>query len=229
MLQNDNAQTLFGRARSFYPKTEIRINQYVEAEFFIANALVLCSLSRTCMAVKLSTIAICLGLWVVLVNLAALLAPAKFTNAARKFPRNVPIGLVLMIIGTLWFLYNVSIESLADFESMKKFLFILFIAIGIGTCMFVRDFLAVRGLAIILLLLGKLIVDNARWVDSNWRLIMVTWAYIMVVLGMWLTVSPWRLRDILNWHTATPQRLRMTSAARLAFGLLVTILGFVVF
>jgi uncharacterized membrane protein YwzB len=170
-----------------------------------------------------------MGLFVALVNLAGLLAPDKITGIARKFPRNTIIGYALMIIGTLWFLYNVSIESLADFESMKKFLNMLFIAIAIGTCVFVRDFLAVRGLAIILLLFGKLIVDSARWVDSDWRLVMVVWAYIMIVVGMWLTISPWRMRDWIAYDTATPQRLRIFSAARFAFGILVAILGFVVF
>jgi hypothetical protein len=46
---------------------------------------------------------------------------------------------------------------------------------------------------------------------------------------MWLTISPWRLRDWIAYDTATPQRLRIFSAARFAFGLLVAILGFVVF
>ncbi|MGZ5518948.1 MAG: hypothetical protein ACXWJX_14725 [Limisphaerales bacterium] len=170
-----------------------------------------------------------MGLLVALVNLAGLLAPAQVTAFARKFPRNTAIGYVLMLIGTLWFLYNVSIESLADFESMKKFLFGLFIAIAIGTCLFVKDFLAVRGLAIVMLLLGKLMVDSARWVDSDWRLVMVVWAYLMIVAGMWLTVSPWRLRDAIDFDTANAKRLRMFSAARLAFGVLVAILGFVVF
>jgi hypothetical protein len=134
-----------------------------------------------------------------------------------------------MAIGTVWFVYNVSIESLADFESMKKFLFALFIAIAIGTCVFVQDFLAVRALAILMLLLGKLMVDSARWVDTEWRLVMVVWAYVMIVAGMWLTISPWRLRDWIAYDTASPKRLRIFSAARFAFGLIVAILGFVVF
>ena len=181
------------------------------------------------MTVKLSILAICMGLFVALVNLAGFLAPDKVAAFARKFPRNTAIGYALMVIGTLWFLYNVSIESLADFESMKKFLFALFIAIGLGTCIFVKDFIAVRGLAILMLLFGKLMVDSARWVDSEWRLVMVVWAYILIVVGMWLTVSPWRMRDWIAYDTATPQRLRIFSAARFAFGVFVALLGFVVF
>lgn len=181
------------------------------------------------MTVKLSILAICLGLLIAVANLIALVAPEAVKAFARKFPRNTAIGYVLMLIGAVWFLYNVSIESLADFESMKKFLFGLFIAIAIGTCIFVKDFLAVRGLAIVMLLLGKLMVDSARWVDSDWRLVMIVWAYVMIIAGMWLTVSPWRLRDAIEFDTANPKRLRMFSAARFAFGLFVAILGFVVF
>src|SRR5205814_1385813 len=68
------------------------------------------------MTVKLSLLAICMGLFVALVNLAGLLAPDAITAIARKFPRNTFIGYLLMAIGTVWFVYNVSIESLADFE-----------------------------------------------------------------------------------------------------------------
>ena len=181
------------------------------------------------MTVKLSILAICMGLFVALVNLAGLLAPEKVSAFARKFPRNTSIGYALMVIGTLWFIYYVNLESLADFEPMKKYLRLLFIAIAAGTCVFVKDFLAVRGLAVLMLLFGKLIVDSARWVETDWRLVMVVWAYLMIVAGMWLTVSPWRMRDLIEYSTATPQRTRALSAVRFAFGVFVALLGVVVF
>jgi len=87
----------------------------------------------------------------------------------------------------------------------------------------------VRGLAIVFLLLAKLMVDTARWADTEWRLVIVTWAYVLVVAGMWFTVSPWRLRDLLNWATATDARVRVGSGIRLAFGLFVAVLGLTVF
>ena len=57
----------------------------------------------------------------------------------------------------------------------------------------------------------------------------VTWAYALVVAGMWFTISPWRLRDLLNWATATDTRIRVGSGVRLAFGLFVAVLGLTVF
>lgn len=155
--------------------------------------------------------------------------PARFAEAVRKFPRSIPMGYALTLGGTAWFMWNVAHESLADFESLKPFLFTLFIGVGLGACFFVKDFLAVRGLSVLLLLLAKLMVDTERWADSSWRLVIAVWAYALVVAGIWFTVSPWRLRDVLYWQTANQARVRVGSALRCAFGIFVAVLGFKVF
>jgi hypothetical protein len=183
------------------------------------------------MIVKLSTLAIVLGLAVALPQIYGLVRPAASVAALRKFPRSLAWGYALMLFGTAWFLYNLSQESIADFASYKNALFAGFAAVGIGSCMFVQDFLAVRGLAIVFLLLAKLMVDTGRPYLSQtaWVLVIQTWAYILVLLGMWLTISPWRLRNMIEWSTENEKRFKMTCALRLGFGLFVAVLGFVVF
>jgi len=178
---------------------------------------------------KLSTLSVILGLIVALPSVFGLLKPRAFAAAARKFPRYTPAGYVLTLLGTAWFLYYVRQESVADFASMKKIFYFVFSAVGIGTCFFVRDFLPVRGLAVVFLLAAKLMADTARWEDTDWRLVISTWAYLLAIAGMWFTISPWRLRDILNWSVATESRTRLTSGARVAFGLFVIVLGLTVF
>ena len=178
---------------------------------------------------KLSTLAVLLGLGFGLPQLYGLMKPAKFREAVRKFPRSEPWGYALMLLGTAWFLWNLDQENISDFAAYKKALLIGFAAVGVATCIYVRDFLAVRGLAVVFLLLAKLMVDTARWEDTEWRLVIVTWAYVLVIAGMWFTVSPWRLRDLLNWGTATDQRVRLGCGLRLAFGLFVIALGLAVF
>lgn len=163
------------------------------------------------------------------INLFALVKPETFKDAVRKLPRSLPAGYVFMLAGTAWFMWNVSRESLSDFESLKPFLYTLFIGVGIGSCVFVQDFLAVRGLAVLMLLLGKLMVDTERWANTEWRLVIAVWAYVLVVAGIWYTISPWRLRDVLYWATATKKRIQLGSAVRFAFGLFVAFLGFTVF
>ncbi len=181
------------------------------------------------MELNLSTLAILLGLGMGVPQVFGLMKPAAFRDRVRKFPRSIKAGYVLMAIGTAWFLFNLNQENIADYAAYKPYMLGGFALLGVLTCVFVRDFLAVRGLAIVFLLLAKLMVDTARWYDTAWRLVIVTWAYVLVIAGMWFTVSPWRLRDMLNWATATDQRVRVGSGIRLAFALLVLVLGVTVF
>jgi len=180
---------------------------------------------------KLSLLSILLGLGLAAPQVYGLTKPTAFAAAARKFPRHIPTGIFLMVLATLWFLWNVKQEPIADFAAIKPHMMVAFAAIGLGTCIFVQDFLAVRGLAVVLLLLAKLMVDTGspHLGQTPWVLLIQTWAYILVVAGIWFTVSPWRLRDFLNWATATEQRIRIGSGLRLVFALLVVVLGLTAF
>ena len=160
-----------------------------------------------------------------------LVKPAAFAAAARKFPRSVAWGIGLMLAGTLWFLYNLSQESISDFAAYKGVLYLVFAAVGIGSCIFVQDLLAVRGLAVVLLLLAKLMVDTGRpkLADTHWVLVIQAWAYLLVIAGIWLTVSPWRLRDLLDWGLANEKRVKVGCGIRLAFSIFIVMLGFTKF
>lgn len=162
-------------------------------------------------------------------SLYGMLKPGEFARIARRFPRSTPVGWVLTLLATAWFLYYVSLEDVADFKSMKPFLYMLFGAVGLGACVYVQDYLPVRGLAVLLLLCAKLIVDTARLQASDWRLVLVTLAYVWVFAGMWLTISPWRLRDLIQWSTASESRTRAVNGLRLAFAVLVVALGLTVY
>ncbi len=180
---------------------------------------------------KLSVLSLALGLGMALPQVFGLTRPAAFAAAARKFPRHVPTGIFLVALGTAWFLWNVWQEPIADFATIKPHMMIAFAAIGLGTCIFVQDFLAVRGLAVVFLLLAKLMVDTGRphLGETSWVLLIQAWAYVLVVAGIWFTISPWRLRDFLLWATATEQRIKVGSGLRLAFAVLVVVLGLTAF
>jgi hypothetical protein len=180
------------------------------------------------LALKLSTLAIVLGLVVGLPQIYGFVNPTGFGAAVRKFPRSIAWGYALMLLGTGWFIYNLSQESISDFAAYKNLLFAGFAAVGIGSCVYVQDFLAVRGLAVVFLLLAKLMVDTGRPYLGQTSLVLIiqSWGYLLVVLGIWLTVSPWRLRDFLQWATANEKRIKIGCGIRLAFGLLVAVLGF---
>lgn len=181
--------------------------------------------------VSLSSFAVGLGLITALPAVFGLTSPDKFRATMRQFPRSNNWGWFLMLLGTAWFVYNVDQEQVADFQSYKGILLSFFAGVGIASCIFVRDFLAVRGAAVVMLLLAKWMVDTGRPFlgTSSWVLVWQFWAYVFVIAGIWLTVSPWRLRDIINWVTASEQRIRVTCGARLAFCLLIILLGATVY
>jgi hypothetical protein len=183
------------------------------------------------MTLKLSTLAVTLGVGYALPQLYAFGNPKGCAEAWRKFPRSLPWGYALMTLGTCWFLYNVKLESIADFAAYKTPMMAAFGAIGVGACFFLKDFLAVRGLAVVLLLLAKLMVDTGRphLGESPWILVNQSVAYVLVIVGVWLTVSPWRLRDWINWNVADDQRMKLGAAIRLVCGLSFAALGLFIF
>jgi hypothetical protein len=180
---------------------------------------------------KLSLLSILLGVGMSVPQVYALTKPAQFTTAARRLPRNVPVGIALMLLGTAWFLWIVNAEPIADFSAYKPVMMIAFAAVGLLTCVFVQDFLAARGLAVVLLLLGKLMVDTGRphLGESNWVLVIQVWAYVLIVAGMWFTITPWKLRDLIEFATATQNRIRIGSLVRLAFAVFIIALGLTAF
>ena len=177
----------------------------------------------------LSSLAIIIGLIFSLPQIFALANPKAFTEQARNFHRNETIGFVLMGLGTLWFLHNLNNEAIADFAAYKKLMLLGFGAIGLLTCIYVRDYLAVRGFAICALLASWVTLNHTRWAASEWRLVLVVWSYFWIVVGMWLTVSPWRLRDHFKWLTENERRLKIVSALRLRVGIFIVLLGVTAF
>lgn len=180
---------------------------------------------------KLSLLSILLGLGLGAPQVFGLARPKEFAAAVKKFPRNLAIGVALMLLGTAWFVWNVNNEPIADFSAFKPYMMGGFIAVGVGACIFVQDFLAVRGLAVVLLLLGKLMLDTGRphLGESPFVPVFQAWAYLIIVAGIWFTITPWRLRDLLNWATATETRTRLLSGVRLAFAAFILILGLTAF
>jgi hypothetical protein len=180
---------------------------------------------------KLSLLSILLGAGMSVPQIYGLARPQALAAGVRKFPRNYAAGLVLMLLATGWFVWIVNNEPIADFSAYKPAMLLGFSAVGVLSCIFVRDFLAVRGLAVVFLLLAKLMVDTGRphLGESPFVLVIQAWAYVLVVAGIWFTVTPWKLRDLLNFATATETRVRIGSGLRLAFAVFIIGLGLTVF
>ncbi|HEY2329772.1 MAG TPA: hypothetical protein VGI63_08165 [Verrucomicrobiae bacterium] len=189
---------------------------------------------------KLSLLSILLGAGMSVPQIYGLARPKDFAATVRKFPRNYAVGVALMLLATGWFVWNVNNEPIADFSAFKPYMMAGFTAVGVASCIFVRDFLAVRGLAVVALLLARLMLDTGRAYlpteifhaqqgESSWVLVFQAWAYVLIIAGIYFTIAPWRLRDLLDFATANETRVRIGSGLRLAFAAFILLLGLTAF
>jgi hypothetical protein len=149
------------------------------------------------------------------------------TAAFKAMPRS-PVATAVFFGGaSLWFLSRIWTLSEADFGEYRMLLFIGFGVVAALSFVYVPDFLAVRGLAALVLLAATPLL-GAAYMEYHHpqRLLMVSLVYVAIALAIWLGASPFRLRDFFGWLFAAPGRARVLGAGLLGYGLLLTAVAF---
>jgi hypothetical protein len=175
--------------------------------------------------VSLKVVAIFAGLFYVATHLAGALAPNWAAPHLRTLPRSRPLGVILMLAATLWFVLLTAMMDLGELSSMRWQLVLVWAAAGVLTAIFVPGFLAVRGLGCLLLLAAAVIIDGAFLVQTPLRYVMTLLAYVWVIAGMVVVYSPHLGRDAAHYIAQTPQRCRAFAWPGVAFGVLLLVLG----
>jgi hypothetical protein len=147
-------------------------------------------------------------------------------QTARQSLRSTPVTLVIMGAASAWFLYEVAHLGEADFGSYRKPLFAFFLAVAVLSYFYVRDFLAVRGAAILVLMTAKLLLEAAFMEEPGGRLFMVAFVYLCIVAALYLGTLPYRARDICDWLFARSSRARGTGTVLLVYGLVLCGIAF---
>jgi hypothetical protein len=147
-------------------------------------------------------------------------------RSAKAFPRSQNAAYLLLGGATVWFLYKVTQLGPADFGQYKELLFALFLITAVSSFYFVPDFLAVRGLAAMILLVAGALLDAAYMQDPETRLFLVSFVYLAIVAALVLGASPYKLRDFLTWLYKSEQRPQVFGAIFAAYGLLLVAMSF---
>jgi len=187
--------------------------------------------------INIAHLSVFLGLFFMAISSYGIIRPDDFAQSLKLFPRANAPGYIFMLAATFWFLWNIKTENMADYKDIKHWFYIGFGVVGIGSCFYLRDFLAVRGVAVFMLLVAKLILDTQRVYmfstpsgdATEWRLVFAILGYAIVVVAMWMVISPWRMRDIINWCVSVRLRIYVKGVFWLLFGFLLLILGLKVF
>lgn len=150
----------------------------------------------------------------------------KTAKTTQAFPRSQAAALVLLGTATAWFLYKVLHLGPADFGQYKNLLFILFLVTSVGSFYYVPDFLAVRGLAALILLTAGVLLEAAYMQLPQARLFLVTFVYVAIVISLILGANPYKLRDFFEWLYKSEKRPRIMGGLFAAYGLLLTGVAF---
>lgn len=145
----------------------------------------------------------------------------------KGFPRSLGATYLLFGSATAWFLFRVWHLPEADFGDYRGLLFILFSLVAVLSFHYVPDFLAVRGLAALMLLAaGPLLGAAFMQYQHPQRLLLVSAVYAFILLSLWLGMQPYRMRDFIEWLLRGERRARILGGAAAGYGLLLIAVAF---
>ena len=158
-----------------------------------------------------------------------IVAPEKFGEVVRKFPRSVPWGRVLMGIAAIW-AWIVLFNAATDDWAWARPIVVVGVPVAYWLVIeFAEQFLALRGLAALLLLIAKVMLDAADRSELTLRLIVTVLAYVWVCVAIWMASAPHQVRDVLGFITANNARCRVACFLGVCVGALLVVLGLCVY
>ena len=177
---------------------------------------------------SLFTVGLILAVWLIGSHALMLAKPALVQGFLKKFPRDQMIGQILLGIGLAWFWLLIAPEGLGklsalamdlgEFNGAKSILRILVPVSLVLVATSVRDFLAVRALGVVGLMVASPLLESAFLKDPSTRLLVPIYAYALLTASMFWVGMPYLFRDAVTWATANQQRWTILSLAGLGYG-----------
>lgn len=170
---------------------------------------------------------IVLALWLIGLHLLMLLRPAPVQQFLKRLPRNHQLGQILLGVGLVWFWLIVAPRGgtlgflamdLGEFDKLKPFLRIAVPVTIVLVALAVKEFLAVRALGLLGLMVAAPLLEAAFLKDPASRLLVPLFAYVLIIKSLYWVGMPYLFRDSVSWAVATPGRWKALSVAGLAYG-----------
>lgn len=177
-----------------------------------------------------------LAIWLIGIHALMLAKPAAVQGFLKKFPRDQTMGQILLGIGLAWFWLLIAPDGmgklsalamdLGEFNGVKGLLRILVPASLVLVSMSVRDFLAVRALGLIGLMVAAPLLGAAFLKDPQSRLLVPIYAYAVLTASLFFVGMPYLFRDAVTWVTADQKRWTSVSVAGLVYGIATLVCAF---
>ncbi len=121
----------------------------------------------------------------------ALWKTGAFESWLRTFPRSRRAGTILLTIAAGWTWMLLKWMDLGEFSSLRPMLLILVPIAYVLSLRYIEDFLSVRALGMLLLLVAEPMLEAAFLKPPASRLILVILAYALIVKGMFFVGMPY--------------------------------------
>ena len=144
---------------------------------------------------------------------------AKTQAFLKAFPRTYSWGAILLTIDFLWSEFALVNMDMGEFFNMRD-KFMMIVAGGyIAVLIYVKEFLAVRALGALLLLVAGPVLTAAFLQPQTSRLLLPILAYVWIIVGMFFIGMPFLMRDWVNALISKPQRWNLAVYGGIAYGI----------
>ena len=161
------------------------------------------------------------GLFLALLGSLLVSGDRRVSSTARALPRSQRGAWLFFGIGTLWFLWRLTRLGEADliFFQTPTYVIAAFGVVSVLAFFYTPDFLAVRGLSVLMLLAAEPLL-YAAYMEYEFpqRLLMVSAVYVGLSVALYLAAAPYRLRDFFEWLFLRPSRARLAGWVLLSYG-----------
>lgn len=161
---------------------------------------------------------IVVGLLLLLSHVWGLKYSATAQAFLKAFPRTFQWGVILLSIDMLWSVFALANMDMGEFYNMRRVFILVTLAGYVAVVMYVKEFLAVRALGALMLLVAGPVLTAAFLQPQTSRLLLPVLAYAWIVVGMYLIGMPFLMRDWVAWFTARPARWKAAMLAGIGYG-----------
>jgi hypothetical protein len=167
------------------------------------------------------------ALVLLLLGLALLWSGPVVERTLKAFPRSPLAAIVFFGGSAAWFIYLLSQLGPADFGDYRNILMLVFAVVGIAAFFVSRDFLAVRGVAILILLAARPILDASLvyYPPPGTRIWLNGFVYLCIALAIYFGSLPYQARDVFLWLFERRARARVLGALCTAYGIGLAVLA----
>lgn len=183
--------------------------------------------------IPLNIVGYVLAAWLIALHLWMFLKKEDSKDFFRKLPRNNVLGPWFLGAGMLWFWLLItpfklgflsSLQmDLGEFNNAKKILSLLVPIAAYGMIVHVKEFLTVRGLGLLGLMVAAPLLYAAYLEPPVSRLLVPIFAYVLIFKALFWVGMPYTMRDAINWALKTDGRYRALTIAGLGYGVAVLI------